>query len=436
MSGTVVLEQPVVLVDDPVKFTVRGCEPGELITVSATWNIGDETVRTEGHFVASAEGLVDPAHDESVGGTYVGVEPHGLWWSLEHQDPFEESDVLVPWNVLITATAGEWESRARLTRAKIDAKVRQVPVHVGRLRGVAFLPDRAGPVPSVVVFSGSGGGLGGVGGVQSTAALLASHGFAALALAYFRYEDLPADLVEIPLEYFAEAIEWLKAQVTVLGDRVAVMGASRGGELALLLGTVYPDDVAAVVAKVPSGVIWGGIGSEPTSNAPAWTFEGRPIAPLSSEGPERDDLPLRDGAIALTPSFEARIASASPDDLADATIPIERSGGPVLLLSGEDDAMWPSVALSEIVVERGAAKNALQEIRHLRYSDAGHTFTTPAGFPIARAAVHPLSGQYYAYGGTLSGNAHASADSWREILEFLTNQLVNALTSTAQTNNK
>jgi dienelactone hydrolase len=419
MSGTVILERPVVLVDDPVMITVRGCEPGELVTVSATWDIGEETVRTEGRFVASADGLVDPAHDVSVGGTYVGVEPHGLWWSIDRQDPLEEPDVLSPWNVVITAAAGEWESTARLTRAKVDSSVRRVPVQAGRLRGVAFLPDRVGPVPSVVIFSGSGGGLGGVGGVQSSAALLASHGFAALALAYFRYEDLPADLMEIPLEYFAEGIEWLKAQVIVLGDRVAVVGASRGGELALLLGTVYPEDIAAVVAKVPSGVIWGGIGTEPKPNAVAWTLKGRPIEPLSGEGSDRDDLPLRDGAIVLTPSFEERLASASADDLADATIPIERSGGPVLLLSAEDDAMWPSVALSEIVVERGAAKNAKQPIRHLRYSDAGHTFTTPSGFPIARAAIHPLSGQYYAYGGSLSGNAHASADSWREILEFL-----------------
>jgi dienelactone hydrolase len=366
---------------------------------------------------------VHPAHDESVGGTYVGIEPHGLWWSLDCQDPFEESDVLAPWHVVVTATAGEWESTASLTRAKVDSAVRRVPVRAGRLRGIAFLPGRAGPLPSVIVFSGSGGGLGGVGGVQSSAALFASHGFAALALAYFRYEDLPADLVEIPLEYFAEGIAWLKSQVTVLGDRVAVVGASRGGELALLLGSTYPDEIAAVVAKVPSGVIWGGIGTEPIPDAPAWTLDGRPIAPLSGDDAERDDLPLRDGAIELTPSFEARLAAASPADLAEATIPIERCGGPVLLLSAEDDAMWPSVALSEIIVERGVAAGATREIRHLRYGDAGHTFTTPAGFPIARAAVHPLSHQYYAYGGSLAGNAHASADSWTEILQFLHNSL-------------
>ncbi len=423
MSGIVVIEPPVALIDEPVSLIVRGCHPGELVSVRAAWNIGAVTVQTEGQFVAPPDGVVDPARQESVGGTYLGVEPYGLWWSIDRQDPFEEADVLTPWDVLVTATGGEWENTASLTRLKVDPSVRQVPVRDGRLRGVAFLPDREGPLPSVVVLSGSGGGLGGLGGVQSSAALFASHGFAALALAYFRYDDLPDDLVEIPLEYFDEGIQWLKSQVSVLGDRVAIVGASRGGELSLLLGSVFPDDVAAVVAKVPSGVIWGGIGRESKPDAVAWTFEGRPMSSLLGKEGDRAEFPLRDGAIVLTPSFEARLASASVDDLANATIPIERCGGPVLLLSGEDDAMWPSVALSEIVVQRGVAAGAKEEIRHLRYSNAGHNFTTPSGFPVARASLHPLAHQYFAYGGTLTGNAHASVDSWNEILGFLRTNL-------------
>ncbi len=186
--------------------------------------------------------------------------------------------------------------------------------------------------------------------------------------------------MEIPLEYFAEGIAWLKSQVSVLGDRVAIVGASRGGELSLLLGSVFPDEIAAVVAKVPSGVIWGGIGREAKPDAVAWTYEGRAVAPLAGEESEGNELPRRDGAIVLTPAFEERLASASAQELANATIPIERFGGPVLLLSGEDDAMWPSVALSEIVVERGVAAGQL-EIRHLHYRDAGTTSRRPRAFP-------------------------------------------------------
>jgi hypothetical protein len=34
-----------------------------------------------------------------------------------------------------------------------------------------------------------------------------------------------------------------------------------------------------------------------------------------------------------------------------------------------------------------------------------------------------VRGETYAYGGSLAGNAHASVDSWREILAFLSTSL-------------
>ena len=106
------------------------------------------------------------------------------------------------------------------------------------------------------------------------AALLAARGFAALALAYFADQDLPREFVGLPLEYFAEAIEWLRSRAEVGGRRIGVLGMSRGGELALLLGATSPD-VATVVALVPSGVMLGGIGKDPASMMrPAWTLGG------------------------------------------------------------------------------------------------------------------------------------------------------------------
>jgi dienelactone hydrolase len=424
MSGIITLERSAVLVDEPVALSVAGCAPGELVTIEATWRIGDETVRTGGQFVAPPDGVVDPARHDSIGGTYLGVDPYGLWWSIGRQDVPDDPDLLGPWRVEITATGLGWESSAALVRRKVDPQVRQVKVRSGRLRGTAFFPDGDGPHPAVLVYSGSGGGLGRLGGVESTAALLASHGFAAFALAYFRYEDLPPELFDIPLEYFHEAIQWLKVEAPALGGRVAVMGASRGGELSLLLGSAYPDEIAAVIAKVPSGVIWGGIGKEPRKGAVAWTLAGRPIEPIPVTGTDPADLPLRDGAIALTPSFQARLAGASPDELAAAEIPVERVGGPVLLLSGEDDAMWPSAALAEIAVRRAGAKGAKYPFRHIRYPSAGHNFTVPAGLPVALSALHPLSGRLYAYGGSPAGNARASAKAWAEILSFFRSTLL------------
>ena len=45
--------------------------------------------------------------------------------------------------------------------------------------------------------------------IEYRASLLASHGFAALALAYCDYEDLPLHPEKIELEYFEEAVNFL-----------------------------------------------------------------------------------------------------------------------------------------------------------------------------------------------------------------------------------
>jgi dienelactone hydrolase len=423
MSAKIFIDRPELLVDEPVTFTVEGCTPGEPVTVSASWEIGRQPVRTEAHFVAPASGVVDPAKQPSTGGTYTGVEPYGLWWSIDVPEVPDDPDPLTPWTVSVAAAGPDWETSGSLVRRKVAPAVRKITVEAGRLRGIAFFPEGEGPFPSVLVYSGSGGGLGGLGGVQSSAALLASRGFAAFALAYFRYEDLPPDLVNIPLEYFREGIDWLRKNAPALGGRVAVMGASRGGELSLLLGSTYPDDVSAVVAKVPSGIVWGGLTKDRAGHEAAWTLGGLPVEPLRGRSTPTQELPKRDGAIVLTPAFEAQLAAASAEDISAHEVPVERLGGPALLLSGEDDAMWPSVALAEYSVKRAQARGARFPVRHLSYPDAGHSFTIPAGFPVPRASVHPVDGNVYAYGGSLVGNAHANASSWREILDFLDTNL-------------
>lgn len=58
--------------------------------------------------------------------------------------------------------------------------------------------------------------FGGIGGLlEYRAGLLAAHGFAVLALAYFAYDDLPNQLQEVDLDYFEEAANLLLAHPKV-----------------------------------------------------------------------------------------------------------------------------------------------------------------------------------------------------------------------------
>ena len=82
---------------------------------------------------------------------------------------------------------------------------------------------------------------------------------------------------DIPLEYFARALRRLRARPDVDLRRVAVIGVSRGGEAALLIGATYPRLVHGVVALVPSNVV------NPTldGHSAAWTVHGRPVPHVS-----------------------------------------------------------------------------------------------------------------------------------------------------------
>src|SRR5512137_333192 len=138
----------------------------------------------------------------------------------------------------------------------------------GRFFGPAGQPRGA-----VIVLGGSGGGIGWSGEV---AAQLAVEGYAALALAYFRWPGLAKHLAGIRLEYVAEAIRWMQVEVLGATRSVALVGASRGAELALLAASTF-SEVGAVIAVAPSSVLWGpdwGFGS---SGRAAWTYRGQAL---------------------------------------------------------------------------------------------------------------------------------------------------------------
>lgn len=58
--------------------------------------------------------------------------------------------------------------------------------------------------PGIIDIHGLGGGL-----FEPRASLLANHGFATLALAYYQFEDLPQEPKELHLEYFEDAVNYM-----------------------------------------------------------------------------------------------------------------------------------------------------------------------------------------------------------------------------------
>lgn len=198
-----------------------------------------------------------------------------------------------------------------------------------------------GRMPAVILLDGSNGGLD---GVSTLAPAFAQRGIAALALAYFAELGLPQTLENIPLEYFDRALAVLRARDDVDGDRIGVFGVSKGAEAALLVAARNPA-VRAVVGVGPSHVVWRGLNwADPAASDAAWTVNGAPLPFLSP------DLALYDPNGSQTPMFTAVLDRAG--DRPDVVIPAERINGPILLISGGDDRVWPSPLMAGRLVER------------------------------------------------------------------------------------
>jgi dienelactone hydrolase len=403
-------------VDDPLTIVASGCRPGQTVTVRARMRGGDGR-RWQSHavFEAGPSGTIDLTVQSPIAGSYHGADPRGLLWSMQliEGQPGGGWTNAAPLETEFTAETGTAGPAAvGVSRYFAVPGVSRTPVRDKGLVATLFRPDGTAPRPAVVVVPGSGGGV-----PEAAAALLASHGFVGLALAYFRAEHLPQSLAEIPLEYFETAIRWLGGHEAVAGRPIGIMGGSRGGELALLVGATFPD-VKAVVGYVPSGIAHAGIsggGLRESKRRPAWTHRGEALPFLSSRDASRmDEPPASPEPLALTPIFLRAMEDRAAVEAAE--IPVERINGPVLLISGQDDQMWPSALLAEIAMARLARHHHPHPFRHFSYPGAGHLIGQPGLPATVRASVHPLSGRLMAYGGSPANNAAAAADSWPRVL--------------------
>ena len=249
---------------------------------------------------------------------------------------------------------------------------RTIEVREAGVVGTFTVPDGDGPFPGVVALSGSGGGI-----PSWWGDLLAPHGIAVLAAAYFGVEPLPMVLCELPLEMVATAGEWLQRRPEIRSGRVGLVGGSKGAELSLLAATAYPDIIGPVAAIAPSCVAWFGVdltgGVADASARSSWTRRGEPVPfvlPVRGVGFERTERGLKSVGI-----YAAALEQA--DAVAEAAILVERATGPLLLLSGGDDGMFPSSTMARMIVERMTVHGRSDDVRHLDFPECGHVVVRP-----------------------------------------------------------
>jgi dienelactone hydrolase len=383
------------LIDERFHVTLDGLQSGQEVTIRVDGNRGQW--QSSAKYRSDDRGRVEIA------------DPMKLIWSAtgERMPPGMPGAPVQPWT-FTAETDGRVIATQTITRRATAANVRIVPVRERGLVGTALYPPGVGPHPAMIVLPGSTGGIPGPGGFAGG---LASRGYVVLALAYFNAEGLPPFLQNIPLEYFATAVEWLKSQPAVDAARLGVLGTSRGGELALLLGATYPHAFRVIVANVPSNVVWPGLSND--AQVPAWTLNGKPLPAVPGRFSAADlTIPGRE-------RFMKRLRN--PADVARAEIAVERIGAPVLMFSGKDDQLWPSDLFAARVVDRLKARQFKHPVEHYSYEGAGHAITRPfvPTSDVRQVRLHPLSKRPNMPGGTPEGQARANEDSWERLLTFL-----------------
>ena len=418
------VDPPIARVDEPFSLTVSGLPPGEPVTIRAATRDGElREWASNATFLAGDDGTVDVPTAAPLSGTYSGVDPTGLLWSMvpvRGPSTFFVRRKAAPLRVHVTVESGGREVAACDVERTFGGESVLRRVADGRgLAGDLFFPVAGGPHPGVMVVSSSDGGQ-----LDHAASLLAAHGYAVLSLGYFGVEDRPAGLHHIDLEYFEQALDWMAVQPEVEGDRIIVIGLSRGGELALQLGSMFPR-IGGVVAGSPCGIRQAGITKRNSDfTKPAWMYGGTALPYVPARFNLRRFLqfysvfvfrrPLR-----LRPVFERLLRKH--DLVAAATIHVERIKGPVLLLSGSGDELWPSERFAELVMTRLGNEERPYADEHLRYAGAGHFVCFPYALPSLppMTRMSPVPVFTMDFGGTPAANSASARDSWPEILRFL-----------------
>lgn len=428
----------------PVTITAHGLAPNEHVALSS--ELTDEAGRvwrSDAIYASDAQGRFKTDKDAAGAGRYEGVDIGGPFWSpappggraaylaqIFAGPPAPLAPEIDPLGATTwcigAAQGGRTVAEISIVRRRLTGGVRHQVVRDGPLRGHYFEPEGAPPYPAVLVLGGSEGGV-----IPTRAAALAAEGMAALSLGYFDYEDRPRAAINLPIEYFVEGLRWLARRAR---GKVAIWGSSRGSEAAILTAAHAPDLVDAVIGWVPSHVVntgfdmVGGVDFSLMRDA-MWTIDGRPVAGAPDEAHTPDRLAARAEAFKSPPGYrfaDEFMALWTRKGCEDAyALPAERIEAPILLVSGGDDAIWPSAYAADRLERRLKSLSFGFPVRHVCYPGVGHAIGVPNEPRPFSDIAHWCEGYsgvdngFVAYGGTPAANAAAARAAWGEATSFL-----------------
>nr|XP_057942357.1 peroxisomal succinyl-coenzyme A thioesterase-like isoform X2 [Doryrhamphus excisus]XP_057942358.1 peroxisomal succinyl-coenzyme A thioesterase-like isoform X2 [Doryrhamphus excisus] len=399
------------LVDEKFVITVQNAPPGVQLTVHAFHRCEDgHGWESFAHYVSDVGGAIDVSRDSSQGGTYSWVEQMGLMWSLRPvpgSKPglrLRKMNVETPMEFTISVHGGYitegFMDRVALASQVVERwymapGVRRIPVTENGLSATLFLPSGSGPFPGVLDLWGGGGSL-----VEIRSALLASHGFASLALNYLspRISQETGKMVDD--SYFETALRVLQRDPNVVGTRTALVGLCLGSSFCLKMAAYSSPQPRCLVCVSGTHVI-------PSPE----TFDYGASAKCRYN--QDNEVISRDVLLPLL---------ANPALKVD----VGRLRCPLLLIVGQDDQNIPSYESAmdmKAMMEQAGNSHLLTVVS---YPHTGHLIEPPYSAHTRSSFFRSVvAGQKTAFtfkalwGGQTAAHSHAQEDAWKKMLDFL-----------------
>jgi dienelactone hydrolase len=429
-----------VLEGDPVSIRILDAAPGSQVTLHAQSAMragSGQMIPFHGYatYRVNATGIVDLSSAAPIAGTYRGVDLRGLFWSQQRLVPevaplpASLADAPVPdvdQVVLTLQVGGRVEDRKTLSFVASTVPVRREEVRAPGLVGAFYSEAGTRSRPVVVILHGSEGGIG---YADWLGPMLVARGYAVFGLVYYSphvrpVAGVPEALNGIPVETIERVRSWLAARPEADVGRFGIVGASKGGELALVLASLYPW-VDAVAAFTPSAWVSQGFsfGNGEVGMGSSWSRGGRdlPFIPETGLREAVRGYTIPGGEVRMAPVRLANLAAASPETRAAAAIPVERSRAAFFLAGGGDDQAGASGTSVEAIAARLRRTNYLRHWDARVYATAGHLIVDTGWRPTTTHNNGPSQD-----GGTPEADARAQADSWTGMIAFLDRELKGA----------
>ncbi|XP_075282069.1 acyl-coenzyme A thioesterase 5-like [Opisthocomus hoazin] len=389
------------LFDEPLAIAVQGLAPRQQVTLRTSLrDEAGELFQACARYQAGDDGELDLARCPALpGGSFSGLEPMGPLWALQPQQPFRrlvKRDVRSPFRLQLEVFEGHGDAPGRLLA---QAQHERAFLRDGKIWAMLFLPPGEDPFPGIIDIHGYIGGLS-----EHRASLLANHGFATLALAYFSYENLPREPTELHLEYFEEALNYMLQHPQVKGPGVGLLGYSKGADLSLAMAAFLKNITAVASLNGPVA----------TTVIPlCYKDKTIPSLPIDEQLAKVNDSNILDCSDTLSDPFQA------PGN--QSLIPLEKAEAQLLFIVGQDDHVVKSEYYATEACKYLQAQGK-DNFQILSYPGTGHCIDPPF-FPLYPIGKHPVFDKWAVLGGELRAYSKAQVHVWPQIQAFFNKYL-------------